>query len=178
MKISLIAAVSDNDVIGKQGKLPWHLPADLKHFREITNGHPVIMGRKTFESVGRPLPHRRNIVISKTLRSGEGYEVVPSLVDGLWKFLGYEGEVFVIGGGGFFEEAMRPIRIPNEGEEVMKVADTIYLTRVHTTCEGDTFFPAVEESEWVEVAREHHDADQENPYPYTFLTYEHRNRTT
>ena len=189
MRISIIAAASENNVIGNRGKLPWHLPADLKHFRKLTEGHPVIMGRKTYESilrlrsghsVGRPLPKRRNIVISR--KKGlklPGCEVASSLEEALrvvQTHLPREApggakwgtptplEVFIIGGGEIYKEAM-------------PLADRIYLTRVHAVFEGDTFFPKIEESEWTEVSREEHEADRENLQGYTFVTYERQKST-
>ena len=166
MIVSLIAAASENNVIGRQGRLPWHLPSDMKHFRELTAGHPVIMGRKTYESIGRPLPKRRNIVVShrKDLQI-EGCEVVGSVDGALALASNFQlptsstSEIFVIGGGEIYRQALAR-------------ADRIYLTRVHTTIDGDALFPEIDRKEWKEVSREDHSADQEDAVAYTFLTYD------
>lgn len=172
MIISLVAAASDNNVIGAKGKIPWHLPADLKFFRKLTEGHPVIMGRKTYESIGHPLPRRRNIVISRQEGfKAEGCEVVKSLEEALECCSSLQpsprlrpagksdvSEVFIIGGGEIYKQAL-------------SLADRIYLTRVHVQIEGDAFFPKILEG-WIEKSRERHEPDSENSYAYTFLTYE------
>jgi dihydrofolate reductase len=164
--VSIIAAASENNVIGKSGTLPWSLPAELQYFRSVTAGKPVIMGRKTHESIGRLLPHRHNIVVS---RSGdvhmEGLDVVPSVDDAitLAKMDGAE-EAFIIGGGQMYAEAL-------------STADRLYLTRVHAEIEGgDTFFPAFNESEWELVQSNYHEADAENPVPFTTMVYERKMR--
>ena len=159
MIVSLIAAAAENDVIGAHGALPWKLPADLKRFRALTSGHAVIMGRKTYESIGRPLPKRRNIVVTHQADfAPAGCEVVHSLGDALALVAG-EADVFVIGGGEIYRQAL-------------PLAHRIHLTRVHAAVEGDTSFPALDALEWREVARDDHAADGENQYAYTFLTYE------
>lgn len=159
MTLSLIVAASENDVIGRGGQLPWRLKNDLKRFRELTTGHTVIMGRKTYESIGRPLPHRRNIVITRDLsRKIEGCDVVHSVDEALQLVTG-DFEIFIIGGGDIYRQAL-----PR--------ADRIHLTRVHAAIEGDAFFPELPAGEWKEVACEEHSADQDNEYPYAFLTYQ------
>lgn len=143
MRLSLVAALAHNRVIGRDNKLPWHLPEDLKHFRALTSGHPVIMGRKTFESIGRPLPGRLNIVIS---RNGElripGVTTVTSLDQALLECKGKPGneEVFVIGGAQIYSEAL-----PR--------ADRLYLTILEQGVEGDALFPEWRESGFREVSR-------------------------
>lgn len=160
MKISLIAAASENNVIGKNGKLAWCLPADLKHFRELTKGHPVIMGRKTYESIGRPLPGRMNIVVTRRDNVKiEGCTVVRSLNEALQA--SETSEAFVIGGGEIYKQSL-------------PLASRIYLTRVHAMVEGDVIFPEIDSREWSEISHERHEADAENPHPYTFLVYERR----
>ena len=127
--INLIAAVSKNWVIGNNNTLIWKLPADLKRFKEITSGHPVIMGRKTYESIGRPLPNRRNIIITRDVNySVDGCEVTHSLTDALE--LVKDSEVFIIGGGEIYQQSM-------------SIADRIYLTIVHENFNGDTYFPEI-----------------------------------
>lgn len=166
--ISLIAAVAKNRAIGWRGKIPWHLPADLKHFRETTMGHPVVMGRKTYESLGKTLPGRTNIVLTRThLKNTASPEfnppdaaTVPSFKEALDLTDG-AGEVFVIGGQSVYEEAL-------------PFAEKIYLTLVDAEVDGDTFFPEFNESEWQLLNSEHHEKDEKNHYDYTFLVYERK----
>jgi dihydrofolate reductase len=156
--VSLVAAMSENRVIGLHGGLPWHLPRDLQHFKRVTIDHTVIMGRKTFEEVKRPRANRRNVVVTRNPEfRPHGVTVVPSLDEAL--ALGAtEDEVFVIGGGEIYRLAM-----PR--------ADRIYLTLVHATVEGDTFFPEFDHGAWVVISEEHHPADQKNQHAMTFRTY-------
>lgn len=156
MKISLIAAMTKNRVIGKNNAMPWHLPADLRHFKQITHHKPIVMGRKTFESIGRALPERRNIVVSRQLNDViSGLEVYPSL-ERVWEALKTEQEVLVIGGQTLFEETLA-------------MADRLYLTLIDVEMEGDTFFPAWDPKQWHVVSRESHRADEKNPWNYEFL---------
>jgi dihydrofolate reductase len=157
MRISLIAAVSENNVIGDHGKIPWDIPEDMKHFRTLTMGKPVIMGRKTYESIGHPLPKRPNIVITRQKDFvAEGCEIVGSLDEALQiADCKNSEEVFVIGGGEIYREALEK-------------ADRIYLTRVHTTIQGDAFFPEFHPEHWQEVSAERY----EGKPAYTFLLYE------
>lgn len=151
-------------MIGRAGDVPWHLPKDLKHFKALTTGHTIIMGRKTFESVGRPLPHRRNVVLTRdpTYRA-EGVTVVHDL-DAALALAEGEDEVFVTGG----EEIYR-LALPR--------ADRLYLTVVHATVEGDTRFPEFDEAQWRRVSEEHHPADERHAHAFTFRLYErHRTR--
>ncbi len=159
MIISLVAAMARNRVIGSQGKIPWQLPADLKHFKELTYGHPVIMGRKTYESIGKPLSGRKNIVISREPDfRAEGCIVSRSFEEALESAKSSE-EVFVIGGGQIYKLAL-----PYAGK--------IYLTVIDAEIAGDTFFPKFDESEWQLVNSESHQSDEKNPYNYRFLVYE------
>jgi len=162
MSVSIIVAKSENNCIGVDGKLPWHLPADLKHFKEITTGSPVVMGRKTFESIvsllGKPLPNRRNIVVTRNSSyRPDGAEVMHSLSDAVK----LESNVFVIGGAQIYEQAL-------------PLADSLYITNVHTRVDGDAFFPDINENEWQIVNSETHQHDDVNEYDYTFLTYERK----
>lgn len=157
--ISLIAAAARNNIIGKGNALPWDLPNDLKHFRNVTAGHAVIMGRKTFESIGRPLPKRRNIVVTRQEGySPEGVEVVSSL-DAAIAAVPAGEETFVIGGGEMFKQAL-------------PIADRIYLTRVDADVEGDAFFPSLEPEKWREVSRQAGVVDEKNALPHTFLIFD------
>ena len=160
MKVSLIVAVGRRNEIGKDGQMPWHLPADLKHFKRNTLGKPMLMGRKTLEAIGRALPERRNLVLTRDAGfRAEGCETVTSL-DAALELVSGEPELMVIGGG-----------------EVYRLAwartDRIYLTRIHADVEGaDTFFPEIQDGRWREVSREDHRADEKNPFDYSFLLLE------
>jgi dihydrofolate reductase len=158
MIVSLIGAMAENRVIGKAGKLPWHLPDEVKHFKRLTVDHTVIMGRKTYEEVGRPLPNRRNVVISRNPAfRPAGTVVVPSLDEAL--ALGAtEDEVFVIGGGEIYRQAL-----PR--------ADRLYLTTVHATVDGDTSFPAFDETAWALESESYHPADHRHPVAFTIRAY-------
>jgi dihydrofolate reductase len=162
MKISLILAAANNGVIGYQQKLPWHLPADLAHFKQLTLHKPIIMGRKTYESIGKPLPERRNIIITRNKSfSAAGIEIFFSLKETLLH-LQSEKEVMVIGGAELFYEAL-------------PIAERVYLTRIHATFAGDTFFSDLDEQEWRESSRENHAADIKNPYNYSFIVLDRVN---
>lgn len=144
MKISLVVAMSENRVIGVDNHLPWHIPEDLKRFKKITSGHPIIMGRKTYESIGRPLPNRTNIIISrnKDFRA-EGTITCHSLEEAIKWASQASGndEIFIIGGGEIFKQAL-------------PIADRIYLTTVHWPYEGDAFFPEIKMDSYKETAKE------------------------
>lgn len=160
MIISLVAAVSENGVIGDHGKLPWHLPDDLQHFRSLTEGHPVIMGRKTFESIGRALPNRLNIVVThQRAWKAPGVIAAHSLEEAIDAAeQSGAAEAYVIGGGEIYRIAM-------------SIVDRISLTRVHAVTEGDATFPQLDPSVWREISRTEHPADVRHPYAFTFLTY-------
>jgi dihydrofolate reductase len=159
MIISIIVATDKNGVIGLDGDLPWHLSSDLKHFKEITMGKPLIMGRKTHESIGRPLPGRKNIVLtySKEFKA-EGCEVVHSL-DDAFKAAGDVNEVMIMGGSGIYDQSLTR-------------ADRLYLTEVHADVKGDVYFPEFDKGEWVEREREEHFADDRNDFDYSFVVME------
>ncbi|MGV8878339.1 MAG: dihydrofolate reductase [Sphingobacteriaceae bacterium] len=154
--VNIIVAASDNDAIGKNNQLLWHLPADLKYFKMLTTGHPVLMGRKTYESIGKPLPNRRNIVITRQPIQITGCEVASS-IDTAIDLCGKEKEIFIIGGAEIFRQ-------------VLSRTDRIYFTRVHRHFEGDTYFPTLEKTVWKEISRIDHDPDEKNLLPYSFLT--------
>lgn len=151
-------AASDNDVVGRDNALPWHLPADLAHFKRLTMGKPMLMGRRTFQSIGKPLPGRRNLVLTRGEFAAPGVEVVHSLEEALQRVAG-EPELVNIGGA----EVLR-LALPRTSR--------IYLTRVHGQFEGDTFLPPLPADEWHEVEREEREADERNPCAMTFLTLE------
>jgi dihydrofolate reductase len=159
--ISLIVAMDEQRGIGKTGKLPWRLSSDMKRFRELTMGHHIIVGRKTFESIGKPLPGRVMIVVtrSETYRA-EGSLVAHSVEDSirLARERG-ETEAFICGGAAIYAGALAE-------------ADRLYLTLVHATVDADVFFPDVDETAWVETESESHAADEKNQYPFTFKLLE------
>jgi dihydrofolate reductase len=160
MKLSIIVAASTNHVIGSNGKLPWRLKADLQHFKKVTMGHPIIMGRKTYESIGKPLPGRTNIVLSRTVHQIEGC-VVASSLDAALKVASAWGaeEAFVIGGGKVYEEAL-------------PLADRVYLTRVQACVEGDTLFRFPDGLQFNSVVIGRQRADVDNDHRCTFLRYD------
>ena len=156
-ELSIIVAADDHGGIGRAGKLPWRLPEDLRRFKALTMGKPVIMGRKTWESIGRPLPGRHNIVVSgQAGLSIPGCTVAGSL-DAALAAAGPAPEVYVIGGAEIYRKAL-------------PLADTIHLTRVHASVESDTFFPALDPAEWEEIAREERQPDAAHAYPFSFVT--------
>ena len=159
--LSLVVAVGENHEIGRRGRMPWHLPADLKRFKALTLGKPVIMGRKTFEAIGKPLPERRNIVVTRNPALHiPGCETAASLADALVLAAGVR-EIMLIGGGELYREAL-----PR--------AQRIYLTRVRARFDADTFFPVLDPAEWRETARAEHAADARNPFACSFITLERR----
>ncbi|HYE60209.1 MAG TPA: dihydrofolate reductase [Candidatus Kapabacteria bacterium] len=154
MSLSLVAAVAENQCIGKNGTLPWHIPEDMKHFKELTSGHVVLMGRKTWESIPekfRPLPHRINIVITRqeAYAVPEGVFVFPTIEEALAAFPGKD--MMVIGGAQMYAETIGR-------------ADTLYITHVHSVVPGDTFFPSIDPTIWRETDRKDHDG-------FSFVTY-------
>lgn len=153
--IHLIAAVARNGVIGLQGQIPWRLPEDLRHFQALTMGHTVIMGRRTYESIGGPLPGRQNLVVSSKLQSGRGYGVVRTLQEGL--ALADDREIFIIGGAKLYEEAL-------------PLAEQLDLTLVDLEPWGDTYFPEVDWSQFAELDREQYTGKP----GYQFVTYGRR----
>jgi dihydrofolate reductase len=164
MKLSLIVAVSENQVIGKDNDLVWHLPADMKYFKEKTTGHCIITGRKNYESIPakfRPLPNRTNIVITRQ----KDYQAPGAIItDSLEKAVALSQELekeetFIIGGGEIFKQSI-------------KLVEKIYLTRVHAPFEGDVFFPELNYNEWKESFRQDCIADDKNPHPYSFIVLE------
>jgi dihydrofolate reductase len=161
MIISLVVAAASNNAIGKDGQMPWHLPNDMKHFKNVTWGMPVVMGRKTFESLGKALPGRKNIVITRQEGwTADNTVVVKSLEDALFVAGQTDAqEVMVIGGGeiykAYFEKAKR-----------------IYMTRVEATPEADTFFPAIDGKQWQLISQRNHEADEKNPFNYSFQQWE------
>jgi len=163
MPVSLIVAVSDNGVIGRDGGLPWRLPRDLRHFKRTTMGHHLIVGRRTWEEVGMPLPGRTMVVVTRdpSFRAA-GATVVHSLDAALAAARG-DDEPFIGGGAHIYREAL-----------ARALVDRLYLTRVHAAVEGDTFFPELDLASWRLVSEEHHPADEKNEHALSFLVYERR----
>lgn len=165
MKVALIAAFSQNRVVGINNSLPWHLPEDLKYFKRTTSGKAIIMGRKTYESIGRPLPNRTNIVVSRNPDfSAEGVVTVDSLESAIEhaesvNLINGVDEVMVIGGAAIYEAAL-------------PMADRLYVTHVHANVDGDAYFPNVEFDQWQEVSKHDFSKDGSNPYDYSFCIYD------
>ena len=154
--IKLIVAISKNRVIGDSNKLIWHLPADLKRFKEVTTGHPIVMGRKTYESIGRPLPNRRNIIITRDQNYQiDGCDVLNSIEEALMLT---NNDCFIIGGGEIYNQTLH-------------IADQIYMTEVDEEFDGDTTFPDLSAS-WYVSNKEDFKSDEKNPYNYSFVFYE------
>ena len=161
--ISIIAAVADNYAIGKANNLPWHLPADLKHFKQLTTGHVVVMGKRTFESLPNgPLPNRKNVVLTSVMSEGvnERYFEADSLEDALY-LCEREEKIFIIGGATVYAQSIHKV-------------NTMYITWVHKEFTADTYFPQINFDEWNEVSREDHEADEQNPYSYSFSMYKRK----
>jgi dihydrofolate reductase len=160
-KVSIVAAVADDLAIGYKKRLPWKLSADMKHFKELTTGHAVLMGKRTFESLPNgPLPNRKNIVLTTLLSEGvaEGYFEADSLEDAL-ELCSHVDQVFVIGGSAVYNQCM-------------DMADSMYITWVHGEFKADTYFPDIDFSMWHEISREDYPADEKNECPYSFVVYE------
>lgn len=158
--ISIIVAVAENGVIGDKNSLLWHISEDLRHFKAVTSGHPVVMGRKTYESLGRPLPNRTNVVVTRRPIAIEGCRVVHSPEEAFALFPADE-EIFVIGGAQIYAQAL-------------PLAHKFYLTRVGHAYEGDTRFPAWDERAWKLLASESFPCGREYPFPFSFELYERR----
>ena len=163
MIISIITAMDENRLIGKDNGLPWKLPADLQFFKKVTMGKPVIMGRKTFESIGRPLPGRRNIIITRdSSYTVDSVETVTSLDDAIFAVADVD-EAMVIGGANIYQQ-------------FLDRADRLYMTRVHGSFDGDAWFPEVDFSNWSLVENEEHKADEKNECDYSFQVYARINK--
>lgn len=163
--ISIIAAIARNGIIGHHNRLAWHLPADLKHFKRITMGKPMIMGRKTFESIGKPLPGRTTIVVTthpNRLATRTQVAHTPKQALALGQNIAQSSgvnEVMIVGGACLYQA-------------MLAMVDRMYITRIHADIEGDTYFPEVHWDNWAEASREDHLKTAENPFDYSFITYE------
>lgn len=161
MTINLIVAVDLENGIGKNNLLPWHLPADLKYFKLVTSGHPIIMGRKTFDSIGKVLPNRKNIIISRQADLEIPGAVVANSLKNSFELCKTEEKVFVIGGAEIFKQAL-------------PLADELYLTLIHHNFNADVFFPEINMDEWIEADCIRNEPDEKNVYPYSFIRYTRR----
>lgn len=159
--ITMIAAAAENNALGKNNDLVWHLPDDFKRFKNLTTGHPIIMGRKTFESFPQPLPNRKHIVITRNENYRANGAVVVNSLEKAIEMAKEDPQPFIIGGGEIYKLALPK-------------ADKMELTRVHANFEADAFFPEIDESEWELTAQEFHPNDDKHQYAFTYLTYERR----
>ena len=158
--ITIIAAIGANNELGKDNDLIWHLPADLKRFKKVTTGHAIIMGRNTFESIGKPLPNRRSIIITRnTSYKKEGCEVVHSLEDAI-ELIQDQDNAFIIGGAQIYHEAIEK-----------NLVDQLDITEVHQDFDADVYFPFIDKATWEEVSRASFKPDEKNRYNYSFLSY-------
>jgi dihydrofolate reductase len=162
MQIIIVAAYAQNRVIGKDNDLVWHLPKDLKHFKELTLGHPMIMGRKTFESFGKPLPGRTSIIITRDRHyQQESCIVVHSLEEAVNEAKKLDDQIYIAGGAEIYKQAL-------------PITDIMYLTEVKASPEGDTFFPEFSANEWQETARKSFNKDEKHQYAFDFVTWERK----
>ncbi|WP_259016987.1 dihydrofolate reductase [Emticicia fluvialis] len=163
--ISIIVAIAENRAIGKNNQLLWRLSTDLKHFKTLTSGHAIIMGRKTFESIGKPLPNRTNIVITRSDKvSDDASVLIADSIDKaieLTKQAQGADEIFIVGGGNIYEQAL-------------SITDKIYLTEVKVSIEGDTYFPELSADEWQEVSRVAHQKDEKNEFDFDIVELERK----
>ena len=160
--ITIIAAIGKNNELGKDNQLLWHLPEDLKYFKKMTMGHPIIMGRKTYESIGKPLPNRTNIVVSrKEDWFEEGILIVPSIKDAIKHAKKINEQIFIIGGGNIYEQTI-------------DLADCLKITQVDFQTKADAFFPKIDENIWQKTNEIHHPKDEKNAYNFSFQTWERR----
>lgn len=175
--LSLIVATDENNLIGNNNQLPWHLPADLTHFKKLTEGNIVVMGRKTYESLPekfRPLPNRENIVLSRQKHFKIPHCKVFNNIEDFLKYQNKEKkEMFIIGGMSIYKQFIDSIKIGGEMfSDSIKLLDKIYLTTIHHKFSGDAYFPKIDKNEWIETESIYNKADEKNIYPYTFSTLE------
>lgn len=162
MKISLIVAMAGNRAIGLNNRMPWHLSADLKRFKRITMGHPIIMGRLTFEAIGKPLPGRTNIIVSRNPDyHQEGCIVADSIQEAIRVGCGLSDEIFIIGGATLYEASL-------------PLADRLYLTQINRDFAGDTFFPEFDINDWIETGKEDITDDAQAGFPYSFINLQRK----
>lgn len=164
-RVSLIVAMAKNRVIGVNNTLPWHLPADLKHFKALTMGHHIVMGRKTYESIGKPLPGRTAVVVTRNADYAPPGVIVASSLEAAIAACGDDAEIFVIGGAELYRQAIA-------------LADRIYLTEIDADIDGDAHFTELDRMLWQETGRVSHAPDEKNLHPYQFVVYDRKRRET
>lgn len=162
--ISIIAALAKNNALGKDNDLIWHLPADLKRFKEITSGHHIIMGRNTFESIGKPLPNRTSIIITRNEQYDKEGCLVANSIEEAIELAKDDSNIFIIGGAQIYAQVLEK-----------DLVEQLDITLVHEDFEADVFFPNIHEDVWEEISREDHYADNKNNYNYSFIRYKKRN---
>jgi dihydrofolate reductase len=158
--IIIIAATAENNALGKNNDLIWHLPADLQRFKKVTSGYPIIMGRNTFESIGRPLPNRTTVIVTRNKEYSQKDCLVANSLEEAIQLVEKSEKLFIIGGAQIYKEAMQK-----------QLADQLDITLVHDTFEADVYFPEIDTEIWEEVAKQKHFADEKNKYDYSFITY-------
>ena len=175
MKLSIIVAMDDNQLIGKDNALPWHLPADLAYFKKTTTSKTVLMGRKTYDSIGKPLPNRRNIILSCTSNSSKNRETFGSIKLALDACKDDE-EVFVVGGVSVYEQFLNPYINRDDlfATEIVPLVDRLYITQIKGKFGGNAYFPKFNRDEFVETFRESHTPNEKNPYTYHFTVLDRR----
>lgn len=159
--ISFLLAMDEQNLIGKNNDLPWHIPADLAYFKRMTTGKPIVMGRKTFESIGKALPRRENYLITRKDLEYEGVTTLHSVEAFYEMTQNEEKEWFVIGGAEIYKQ-------------LLPRADRLYITEIHESFEGDTYFPSFSKDEWKEISREKHSSDDRNKYAFDFVVYDRK----
>ena len=159
--ITIIAAIAKNNALGKDNDLIWHLPADLKRFKKVTTGHYILMGRNTFESIGKPLPNRTSVIVTRNENYFKDGCLIANSIEGALEIAKNEQHVFIIGGAQVYKEAM-----------AKNLVDQLDITLVHKDFEADVFFPEIDPTIWKEVSREDFKADEKNKYDYSFISYQ------
>lgn len=161
--ITIIAAIANNNALGKDNDLIWHLPADLKRFKKVTSGHHILMGRNTFESIGKPLPNRTTVIITRNLNyKAEGCIVVDSIEKAI-EIAKEDAQIFIIGGAQIYKQTI-----------ASNLVDQLDITKVHQAFDADVYFPEIDTTTWKEISREDFDADEKNKYDYSFIRYKKR----
>ncbi|WKD85927.1 Dihydrofolate reductase [Polaribacter huanghezhanensis] len=161
--ITIIAAIANNNALGKDNDLIWHLPVDLKRFKKVTSGHHILMGRNTFESIGKPLPNRTTVIITRNKNyQAEGCIVVDSIEKAI-EVAKEDAQIFIIGGAQIYKQAM-----------ASNLVDQLDITQVHQSFDADVFFPEIDSKIWYEIAREDFSSDEKNKYDYSFISYQKR----
>lgn len=165
--VTIIAAIAKNNALGKNNDLIWHLPADLKRFKQVTTGHHILMGRNTFESIGKPLPNRTTIIITRNNNYFQNGCLIANSIEQAIELAKNDDKIFIIGGAQIYKEALKN-----------KLVDKLDITLVHEEFEADVFFPEIDSNQWQETFRKDYKADEKNKYDYSFISYERKNSNT